>query len=76
MDKNWKFRCGWCGTPTDADGVPLGDDAPKTDNKTTCVNGLCCPEGDGLTRREMAQVTHEMAMDAQDPSLEGQWIEW
>ena len=42
------YRCGWCGTPADADGVPLlADKIPENinDSKYTHIqlNGECCP---------------------------------
>lgn len=78
-------RCGWCGHPTDKDGHPLEgknlDKATKIIEKyelgihLDLVNGYCCPNGDQENYR-MVQVTREMALDACDPSLEGQWIKW
>lgn len=47
------YRCGWCGHPTDKDGVPIHTDDPGTyvqsmetnGAKTELLNGLCCPQG-------------------------------
>jgi len=58
------MRCVWCGVPCDKNGIPMGDDAPH-------VNGQCCPNEDTYI-----QVSREMALDAQDTSLEGEWIKW
>ena len=47
-------------------GTPTDDTAEQT-------QGDCCrAEHDS----HFEQVTREMAMDAQDMRLEGQWIEW
>jgi hypothetical protein len=48
------YRCGWCGHPTDKDGVPSHTDDPgayvdameKSGAKTERLNGACCPQGD------------------------------
>lgn len=51
------YRCGWCGTPVEADGSQLGiakrvrwptpDQylAAHADAKVEQVNGFCCPNG-------------------------------
>lgn len=74
------YRCGWCGHPTDKEGNCLQDESLSKairiietygDGHTDKVNGWCCPNGDEPQRM---QVTRDMAIDAQDPSLEGQWI--
>lgn len=49
------YRCGWCGHPTDKDGVPVHTDDPsayvdsmeKSGAKTELLNGQCCPQGYG-----------------------------
>ena len=74
------YRCGWCGLPVQQDGNML-DGTEKAikiiekygDRKTHKVNGWCCPSGDGSQR---VIVSREMALDAGDPSLEGQEINW
>jgi len=75
------YRCGWCGNPTTVDGSELEQSKWErvvsiiekyNDSHTTKTNGYCCPNGDGI----MMQVTREMAIDAGDRSLEGQWIKW
>jgi len=80
------YRCGWCGHPTDKDGNCLQNESFKKavsiletygDVKHThLVNGECCLYGNNSPEREMMQVTRDMASDAQDPSLEGQWVKW
>jgi hypothetical protein len=72
------YRCGWCGIPTDSTGVILSGARSYSamriierygDKRTTLTDCGCHRETEN-----MMQVTHEMAMDAQDMSLEGQWI--
>ena len=73
------YRCGYCGQPTDPIGNPISIDeinelAELVDwDKADKTHGACCQQGH---ERNMVQVSREMAMDAQDMSLEGQWIEW
>lgn len=73
------FRCGYCGQPTDSIGNPISiDDINELSELVDCnsayqTHGACCPQD---PERNMVQITREMAMDAQDMSLEGQWIEW
>lgn len=75
-------RCGWCGHPTDKRGEPLSGDSFKKalriieqyggDNHTHLEHGWCCED---LYREEpRMRVTRDMAIDAGDPSLEGQWV--
>ena len=67
------FRCGWCGQPTDCDGkvleygeiVALVVDWKKAES----THGDCCPRDPQTSEPQI--VTREMAMDAQDPDLEG-----
>lgn len=68
------YRCGYCGTPTDEFGTVLLIPTDGVDyDKAEQTNGDCCGyEG----QPEMVQVTRDMAMDAQDMSLEGQWVQW
>lgn len=77
------YRCGWCGYPTDKDGNCLRNDAFRkvsdmllnyeTSMHETHVDGECCPYGGGREPERM-RVTRDMAIDAQDPSLEGEYI--
>lgn len=87
IDMNSKlYRCGWCGYPTDQNGVCLKDEPLKKAMKiigtyrdndhTHKLHGDCCPNGDGSQEREMVQVTRDMASDAGEPSMEGEWIQW
>ena len=69
------YRCGYCGRPTDENGatfieMPVDMTGYETAEPTY---GDCCRNE---RECEMVQVTREMAMDAQDMRLEGQWIEW
>lgn len=75
------YRCGWCGTPTTADGNALEQGhfnrvvsmlEKYGDKHTVMINGNCCPPEE----YQMRQVTREMAIDAGDRNLEGQWIRW
>ena len=74
------YRCGYCGAPCEEDGsslsmsmIGLAKDLERYDQAEQ-VHGECCrPEAE---QREMVQITRDMACDAQDMSLEGQWIEW
>jgi hypothetical protein len=78
------YRCGWCGYPTDKDGNTLHDEPFEKAKKiidtygdgehTHLVNGSCCPNGN--YEPEYIRVTRDMALDAQDPSLEGELWRW
>lgn len=78
------YRCGWCGNPCNEKSEPLQDgnfrrviniiENYKADEHTHLVNGDCCIEE--LTRQEKVQITRDMAIDAGDRNLEGQWIKW
>jgi hypothetical protein len=58
------YRCGWCGTPVEADGSllaawkrvmwPYEDEylAAHPAARVEHVNGFCCPYGDGTYYRE------------------------
>ncbi len=72
------YRCGYCGAPTTADGCVLDKSrfnrvveiiARYGDKRTTLTMCGCYQPLD-----HMNQVSREMALDAGDPSLEGQWI--
>jgi len=67
------FRCGFCGTPTDKDGKPMNLEYCNnlTDeqlNSAELVHGYCCYEEQ---QEKYVTVTRDMAIDAQDMSLEG-----
>ena len=73
------YRCGWCGCPTNENGQNLHGETFKRvvniiekygDGHTEKTNGDCCIPEHNLRSR----VTRDMATDAGDPSLEGQWI--
>jgi hypothetical protein len=78
------YRCGNCGRYTSEDGSLLGSEERKKvekiveeigDSKTELVHGECCiHEFNRIDEFNRMQVTREMALDAQDPSLEGTWI--
>ena len=62
------YVCGYCGQPCDSKGVPLQEPLQEpTNENATLVHGECCRSEVTEERR----VTHEMAMDAGDLSLEG-----
>jgi hypothetical protein len=81
------YRCGHCGTICREDGTPLnaGDEKDTEefqkakeildqigDSKTELIQGDCCaPQDPNLSRM---RVTHDMALDAEDLSLEGTFI--
>ncbi len=73
------YRCGWCGCPTDCNGNVLDELRFKKvvniintygDGRTEKTHGQCCESENQLRNR----VTRDMAIDAGDPSLEGEWI--
>lgn len=75
------YRCGWCGTPTDSKGEPLSGEAFKKavniietygDYRTHKEHGYCCIHEQMEPQR--MRVTRDMAIDAGDPSMEGEWI--
>ncbi len=64
--------CGYCGRPLDAKGndvdeIPEGYDPDKYEYDV-CIS--CGNEQQHINER--IRITHEMAMDACDPSMEGQ----
>ena len=72
------FRCGYCGTPTDKEGNPLSiEDCNKIKNEdienAELVHGFCCVEEQS---NNYIVVTKDMAIDAQDLSLEGEVWKW
>ncbi len=77
------YRCGNCGMLTTDDGIPLPFDSKEFkeatellnqigDSKTEFVHGDCCIEED--FKFTQMRVTHDMALDAGDLSLEGTFI--
>jgi hypothetical protein len=74
------FRCGWCGQPCDRNGEPYNPAqiellSPHVGwDKVSKVNGECCPGGDETNR--WVTVTHDMAIDAGEPEMEGMLIKW
>jgi len=73
------FRCGYCGTPTDKDGNSLSiEDCNKLSEKelkkAKLIHGYCCYEE--LQDDSYIVVTKDMAIDAQDPFLEGEIWKW
>jgi hypothetical protein len=77
------YRCGYCGNPTTFNGIPLASDSDEYkeaievinkigDDKTELVVGDCCAEKH--MQLTQMRVTHDMAMDAGDMSLEGTFI--
>lgn len=69
------FRCGWCGRPCNEDGSILDEEeAPRLSEEqlsnAESVHGDCCrAENEPFQRM---RVTRDMAIDAQDLSLEGE----
>jgi len=68
------YSCGFCGAPLDSgdnDVWPI----PNDYDPNKYVHSVChhC-EAEQYDEAPKIQVTHEMAMDAQDPDLEGTWI--
>ncbi len=79
------YRCGWCGLPTDQNGTNLTDEPFKKairifrkygDCHTEKTHGDCCRNEQGSENDKMVQITRDMAIDAGDRGLEGQWIRW
>jgi hypothetical protein len=76
-----KFRCGYCGHPTDENGFPLEfdedihiieKDYKKEGMEVKLVHGKCYHEEQ---HERYITVTRDMAIDAGDLSLEGeQWL--
>ena len=74
------YRCGDCGQPTDKDGNPWDIEVCKllTDeqlNSAELVHGYCCINNK-LEMERYITVTRDMAIDAQDLSLEGTQWRW
>lgn len=65
------FCCGYCGQPTDKEGVPLKEVPTNFDNaKAEMVHGICCA-GQAQHEQESRIVTRDMAIDAGMPEIEG-----
>ena len=47
-----KYRCGWCGHPTDADGNPLAVFNEADYQNAEQVNGECCRESESEREAE------------------------
>lgn len=65
--------CGYCGRPMDKNGKDIWP-VPEGYNPDNYPHDVCIDCGnEEMSRREGPQqyVTHEMAMDAQNPDLEG-----
>ena len=65
------YCCGFCGSPCNENGTPWDGEMPANYNPSdySMVNGLCC-----LKEQNQMRVTHDMAIDAGDPNLEGTLI--
>jgi len=72
------YRCGNCGSFTNEDGSPISEDDwwkvtaimdKVGDSKTELVHGDCCARE--FLKFTQMRVTHDMALDAGDPDLEG-----
>jgi len=77
------YRCGWCGSPTNKDGIILSEEMFQkairiidnySDVRTELTQGMCCVAEQQNREANRMQVTRDMAIDAQDLSLEGTWI--
>ena len=75
------YRCGWCGFPTDENGRNLHGETFKRvvniieehgDGHTEKTTGDCCAQEQTNLNRN--RITRDMAIDAGDLSLEGQYI--
>ena len=81
------YRCGWCGCPTDKEGKVLLEEKLNRVmkilheyypiiNHVELTQGDCCRWEQETSQEQMVQITRDMAIDAGDRSLEGQWIKW
>lgn len=84
MRKGKIYRCGYCGDVTDILGRPLDgmirEDVinlieSEKNIEVEKVHGDCCAY-EREERREWVQVTRDMAIDAGDRNLEGEWVKW
>ena len=63
--------CGYCGQPTDEDGIPLNVVPDGFDlAKAEMVDGMCCA-AQAAYEQERRTVTRDMALDAGMPEIEG-----
>lgn len=71
------YRCGWCGHPCNEYGNPISDfnivDYEDIANEVEMVHGDCCAHIQN-NQSERMRVTRDMAIDAGDLSLEGEYI--
>jgi len=72
-----RYRCGWCGHPCQENGEPLNAEiynkwTAEESDSTILIDGNGCCDPNGETQR--MRVTRDMAIDAGDPSLEGEYI--
>ena len=74
------YRCGWCGTVTDHNGVPwehlwqiLIIASVSNLDQAEQVQGDCC-RGEYEYQDQGQYITRDMAIDAGDPSLEGTYF--
>ncbi len=71
-----KYICGWCGHPCKEDGTPweqIPDDFDPSTIDYKNIQGSCCEDQE---ENQRIQITKEMAMDAEEPEMEGMWIDW
>lgn len=75
LKQDIKYSCGFCGIPMDENKYII-DEIPENYNPNNYEHNVCefCMLNNESNR--MHQVTKEMAIDAGDRSLEGQWIKW
>jgi len=78
LKKEIFFSCGMCGTPCNIwhDQIPEIPENYNPDNYDHDWCNNCAQEELAMQEDNYVQVTREMSLDAQDPSLEGQWIKW
>jgi hypothetical protein len=69
-----KYSCGYCGQPLDEDDHDVID-IPDDYDPNKYPHSVCgsCNYEQSMEAQRM-RVTREMALDAGDPSLEGEWI--
>jgi hypothetical protein len=69
-----KYSCRFCGVPLD-ENLNIIDKIPETFNPNDYEHNVCGSCMNEESSHGMRQVTRDMAMDAGDLRLEGQWIE-
>lgn len=70
-----KYSCGFCGIPLD-ENKDVIDEIPLNYNPNDYEHDACVYCMNSEESNRMHQITKEMAIDAGDLSLEGQWIKW